>query len=237
MKYPKLKKILTRVGARCSPSHLHLLNGLFNYMNIGHWFRQNGFQLNDIRSSRKELYEHLAGLTKGPVSYLEFGVFRGDSMRIWSSVLKDPGSSLDGFDSFEGLPEDWRLAADKSTFDVEGAIPIIDDTRVSFHKGWFSDTLPGFLKAFQPKGQLVVHLDADLYSSTKYVMDQLLPLMVRGTILIFDELFDRDHELRALDEFIVEHSVGLECVGATPTLTQAAFLIVKPPVRQPERAG
>jgi hypothetical protein len=29
-------------------------------------------------------------------------------MRWWSRNLSEPGAKLVGFDSFEGLPEDWR---------------------------------------------------------------------------------------------------------------------------------
>jgi hypothetical protein len=61
-------------------------------------------------------------------------------MRRWASLLTHPETRLHGFDSFEGLPEPWRLAADTSTFDVGGKIPAIDDARVQFHTGWFSDT-------------------------------------------------------------------------------------------------
>ena len=147
-------------------------------------------------------------------------------MRIWSRILTDPASKLDGFDSFEGLPEVWRMAADEKTFDVEGAIPKIDDGRIDFHKGWFEDTLPGFLKSFHPLPQLILHLDADLYSSTKYVMGLMEPYIIPGTILVFDELFDREHELKALDEFLAIHPCKLACVGATSGLTQAAFRVV-----------
>ena len=147
-------------------------------------------------------------------------------MRIWSGLLKHNDSDLSGFDSFEGLPEVWRMAADKKTFDVKGLIVDIEDSRIRFYKGWFEDTLPNFLENFVPKKQLIVHLDADLYSSTKYVMDQLKSYLVPGTILLFDELFDRDHELKALDEFMVQYPVSLACVAATRGLTQAAFKVL-----------
>ncbi|MCX2715910.1 hypothetical protein [Mycolicibacterium sp. J2] len=44
--------------------------------------------------------------------YLEFGVFEGRSMRWWSEHLTMPGAALVGFDSFEGLPENWRPGFD-----------------------------------------------------------------------------------------------------------------------------
>jgi hypothetical protein len=72
----------------------------------------------------------------------------------------------------------------------------------------------------------LVHLDADLYSSTKYVLKQLAPWLHPDTVLIFDEFYDREHELKALDEYLTETGSRLVCLGATRTLTQVAFRIV-----------
>ena len=227
MKYKKTKNILAYIGRRSPGSVIHLLNGIFNYVHVGWWFKQKGLHAPVICDDRMEFYQHLSSLVKEPASYLEFGVFRGDSMRIWSGLLQNSDSTLEGFDSFEGLPEDWRMAADKSTFDVKGEIPDIDDSRIRFHKGWFENTLPGFLEDFVPRQQLIIHFDADLYSSTKYVINRIEPYLVPGTVLVFDELYDRDHELKALDEFLAEHPMTLECIGATLGLTQAAFRILK----------
>jgi hypothetical protein len=225
MKYQKTKSILAAIGANCSGNTMHLLNGVLNYLHIGWWFKEKGFSDHQTFDDRKSLYQHVASQLQEPVSYLEFGVFQGASMRIWSSLLSNPDSQLSGFDSFEGLPEVWRMAADEKTFDVNGLIPKIDDSRVQFHKGWFEETLPGFIKDFRPNNPLILHLDADLYSSTKYVMEYLESYMAPGTILIFDELFDREHELKALDEFLSKHPFRLECIGATRGMTQAAFRI------------
>jgi hypothetical protein len=82
---------------------------------------------------------------------------------------------------------------------VEGRLPQIDDPRVSFQKGLFSDTLPG-LKL--PKHDLLVlNMDADLYSSTAYVLNTLRDRIAVGTYIYFDEFSDSKHELRAFDEF------------------------------------
>ena len=65
------------------------------------------------------------------VLYLEFGVFEGASMRRWSTALKNPASLLHGFDSFEGLPEDFDFKYPKGHFDVGGSLPDIDDDRIT----------------------------------------------------------------------------------------------------------
>jgi hypothetical protein len=114
------------------------------------------------------------------VLYLEFGVFEGASLRFWSRALRNPEARLDGFDSFCGLPEDFDVNGPivRETFDVGGRIPRIDDPRVRFFKGWFSDTLPEY--EVPPHEVLVIVLDADLYSSTRLVLDRFRPWINAG---------------------------------------------------------
>jgi Macrocin-O-methyltransferase (TylF) len=129
------------------------------------------------------------------------GVYKGHSIRFWSQMNRDPQSRFIGFDSFEGLPEDFTKKFTKATFDLGGAMPQIDDERVSFVKGWFQTTLPGFLNGFTPKSRLVVHNDGDLYSSTLFTLASLTTLLVPGTVLIFDEYSHLTHEFRAFADY------------------------------------
>jgi hypothetical protein len=142
--------------------------------------------------NRRELYEFVTRTLLGgsPVEVLEFGVFRGGSMRLWASASDHPESRFLGFDSFEGLPEKWQhmtFTDDAQTFDTGGAIPSIDDRRVTFVKGWFQDTLPEVLKTFKPKRQLIIHLDADLYSSTLFVLTSIALHICPGTVICLDD--------------------------------------------------
>jgi hypothetical protein len=132
--------------------------------------------------------------------YLEFGVYEGESLSWWSNNLKAPGAKLVGFDSFEGLPEDWGPATKKGHFDTQGRIPSIPDERVSFVVGWFDDTLPTYV--LPPHDQLVVNVDADLYSSAALVLRTLEDQLVPGTLIYFDEFHDMEHELRAFREHL-----------------------------------
>ncbi len=132
----------------------------------------------------------------GPIDYIEFGVSRGGSMRWWVENNINPESTFVGFDSFEGIPEAWATWP-KGSFSANGEIPAIADPRCSFVKGLFQDTLPGWVAGREFSRRTVVHLDADLYSSTLVVLAQLLPKLKANDILIFDEFSAFLDEYRA----------------------------------------
>jgi hypothetical protein len=156
--------------------------------------------------SRFAMYAWLAERLKSKaVRYLEFGVFEGESIREWARIVPGADSTFVGFDSFEGLPEDWGHAfatTKKGTFATGGRIPDIADPRVSFVKGWFNETLPRYVGEMRADDrQLIVHFDADLYTSTTFVLHQLNGIMTSGTVLIFDEFGNPLHEYRALKDW------------------------------------
>ncbi len=155
-------------------------------------------------SERLEFYRYINSTVAGdvPIDFLEFGVYRGESIREWIQLNEQAGSRFFGFDSFEGLPETWRQSQGKGHFDVGGEIPQIADPRVVFYKGWFDDTLPRFIRDFDAQNRIIVHLDADLYSSTLLPLTLLKPFLVADSLLIFDEFYDRDHEFKAFQDFL-----------------------------------
>jgi hypothetical protein len=126
-----------------------------------------------------------------------------------------------GFDSFLGLPEDWRPGCARGAFSLGGAAPLVSHN-VRLVKGWFNETLAPFL-AWRAVGGpaerrvALAHLDADLYSSTILVLRTLAPLVRPGTLLVFDELINypgfEEHEWRALLEAAHEFGWGLEFVA------------------------
>jgi hypothetical protein len=227
MKFPLFKVILSRIGVLVPPRWIHYCNGILNYLSVGRWFRDRGLAVPVRLPDRPELYAYLAAQVTEPATYLEFGVFRGTSMAMWAGHLKSPQSQFAGFDSFEGLPENWGYFTAKQRFDVKGQMPKFDDARIQLVKGWFEQTVPAFLARFQPQSSLVVHLDADLYSSTIFVLRQLRPHLREGSLLIFDEFFDREHEMKAFSEFLADEAVQIECVAATRALTQVAFRVTQ----------
>jgi hypothetical protein len=128
----------------------------------------------------------------------EFGVAGGFTLRE-IAARRLPAH---GFDSFEGLPEDWLSDQRKGSF-AQRRLPEVGGAEL--HVGWFEDTLPGFLAA-HPEPFAFVHLDADLYLSTKTVFDLAGDRCIPGTVILFDEYFNypgwEQHEHRAFMEYV-----------------------------------
>ena len=157
--------------------------------------------------NRSDLYAYLNGsvLQGAAINYLEFGVAGGDSIRQWMCLNADRGSRFFGFDTFQGLPDHWKHfggVTPKGAFGTGGRPPVVEDeARVTWLVGLFQEALPAFLRDFRSEGQIVIHLDADLYSSTVYVLSALNDIMRPGAIVVFDEFASFDNEFRALQDF------------------------------------
>lgn len=166
-----------------------------------------------------------------PLTYLEFGVYQGESLRWWINQCTDPGARFIGFDTFSGLPEDWTPDRPKGHFDTGGQLPVVNDDRVSFERGMFQETLPTFLQHFERTGRIVAHLDADLYSSTLFVLVWLLPHLEPGDLLIFDEFHDYMDEYLALEHALRAFPVDLHAVVAMPGYANRGYSRVVTQVR------
>lgn len=144
---------------------------------------------------------------------LECGVYFGRSLRQIAAASAGP---VHGFDSFRGLPEAWSAAEGAGAYSTAGQRPTVPGD-VVLHEGWFEDTLPPFFAAHDGPIRLL-HIDCDLYSSTRTVLRAATPRLVPGSIVVFDDLLGypgyREHELRALDEFTRETGMQWEIVAA-----------------------
>jgi methyltransferase family protein len=160
-----------------------------------------------------------------PIDYLEFGVYRGASLQMWTGLNKHPNSRFFGFDSFQGLPEDWSPANLKGTFNTDGGLPDIGDARVRFVVGWFQNSLPRFLSSFQPQHRLVIHMDCDLFSSALYCLATLNPLIAPETIIVFDEFDAVLDEYRALTSYASAFMRTYSLIAATKGFSQAAIQV------------
>ena len=161
---------------------------------------------------------------------LEFGVWKGDSLRLIREELDPVKYHVCAFDSFEGLPEDWtNTELKKGFFSTGGIIPPIED--VKFYKGWFKNTIPKYLKDIEANTEIedktiaLLHVDCDLYSSTKTIFKYLHPYIKKGTIIVFDDWFYHgeeiapyqnkkyaDGEQKAFYEYVVKNAISWEFI-------------------------
>ena len=146
-------------------------------------------------------------------SILEFGVFEASSISRIARSLSE--KTIHGFDSFEGLPEDFSNQLKRGDFSLGGRIPRVPRT-VILHQGWFENTIPRFL-ADSTDDCAFIHIDCDLYTSTRHVLFLLKNKITNGTIILFDEYFNfpgwQHHEFKAFKEFTEAHGLRFEYLG------------------------
>jgi len=164
--------------------------------------------------SQRELIEYALRAVRVDGHYLEFGVFTGGTIRFIAA--RTSGRPVHGFDSFEGLPEAWGgFNLGGRAFDLKGRLPRVP-ANVRLHRGWFDASLPDWLKA--NAGSIAfIHVDCDLYSSTKTILSLVVERLVPGTIILFDEYFNypnwEHHEFKAFQEFVAERRVRYTYLG------------------------
>jgi len=165
--------------------------------------------------------------------FLEFGVEEGSSINFISSTIEKrierdvqnrlvasedidllKSKIIHGFDSFQGLPEDWGTCK-AGAYSTDGRIPKVR-SNVKLHVGLFENTLPEFIKE-NPGNVSFIHIDSDLYSSAKTVLFSLHEKIVKGTIIVFDEYFNypgwRNNEFKAFQEFVEKFNVNYEYIA------------------------
>jgi hypothetical protein len=147
----------------------------------------------------------------------EFGVWEGESINFFARNC--PNAKVFGFDSFEGLEEDWfGYRLQKGFFSTNGQLPKVEEN-VNLIKGWFEDTLPKFCRELGQEQIQLLHMDADTYKPTAYVLSSLTKNLGKGTIVIFDEYFGypnfRLHEFKALQELVNSEGLKYRYIGYT----------------------
>ena len=152
--------------------------------------------------------------------YLEFGVATGATVNLIASLVP---ARVYGFDSFEGLPEPWPGYLPKGAF-RQDRLPVVSEN-VELVVGMFEHTLPQFLKR-HGDALAFVHIDCDLYTSTRTVLGHLAPRLLAGTIVVFDEYFNypgwEEGEHRAFRELVGE--LGLSYTYLAYTNSQQVAL-------------
>jgi hypothetical protein len=151
-----------------------------------------------------------ADFTNAPL-VCELGVYSGLTI---NHLAKVTGRPVYGFDSFQGLPERWRDGYPVGQFARDG-MPVVEPN-VNLIKGWFEDSLPLFCA--KHAGNIgLLHVDCDLYSSTKTVFKVLEPRLVPGTVIVFDEYLNypgwEQGEFLAFREFLASSGLTYTYLG------------------------
>jgi hypothetical protein len=178
-----------------------------------------------ILADRDELMKFAFGQAPKEGLVVEFGVANGASLR---HLAKLTPRQVHGFDSFGGLPEDWRGTREKTgAFTQCGRLPRVPANAV-LHPGWFNETLPGFV-ATNPGPAAFIHVDCDLYSSTLTIFSELRERIGPGTVILFDEYFNypgwRAHEYKAFQEFIASTGLTYKYIGVSAEKGHVAVVI------------
>lgn len=161
----------------------------------------------------------------GDINYMEFGVASGQSFKWFLNENKRAGSRFYGFDTFDGLPEDWGPFK-KGAFSTNSELPEINDIRGKFYQGLFQQTLPGFLKEMDNSKRNVLMMDADLYSATLFTLASFAPYLKKGDIIFFDEFAVPTHEFKAFLDFTQSFYINLQLVAAANNYYFVAFKVV-----------
>jgi O-methyltransferase len=168
------------------------------------------------------------GLDRQPITYLEFGVYRGESLKSWLHSVSNPASRFIGFDTFTGLPERWRPTEPAGHFDAKGRVPDVNDDRCTFEVGLFQETLPQFVAGADLSRKLIVNLDADMFTSTLFVLTTLAPYFKPGDLIFFDEFSCPLDEFRAFEEFVSSFRITYEVIAAVYGYTRVCVKILAP---------
>jgi hypothetical protein len=159
-----------------------------------------------------------------PQTYFEFGCHSG---RTFSAAInaaryfKMNNCEFFAFDSFEGLPqtieaEDGVFKTGEFTTSKKEFIKIIkkktnlNENNFNIIEGFYEKSLTENLQSKMPKIG-VLHVDVDLYSSTRDLLKFVKPLLVNGCVILFDDWYcfkpgtkkiDSYGEQKAVNEFL-----------------------------------
>lgn len=178
------------------------------------------------REKRLGLYQFLQNqyIKNNSINYLEFGVANGESFYWWLKNHTNPTSIFHGFDTFSGLPEDWGHFK-KGEMNNGNEVLQTNDSRAIFYQGLFQQTLPVFVKSFNNEKLTVIHMDADLYSSTLFTLTTLAPYLKKGDLIFFDEFCVPTHEFLAVKNFTESYYINLQPVAASNNYLFTAFQV------------
>lgn len=147
--------------------------------------------------NKRFIVEHNKEFLRGK-SLLEFGVYEGNSLSIFSQLYDEFNLEkiFFGFDSFEGLPKEildennphyWTEGEYRS-----GSVEMLNQKLpfVTIKDGWFENTLNVETLAEVRKDTVgLFHIDCDIYTSTIQVLEWIVQnnLLVDGALFVYDD--------------------------------------------------
>ncbi|MEL7199033.1 MAG: TylF/MycF/NovP-related O-methyltransferase [Pseudomonadota bacterium] len=186
-----------------------------------------------------ELYRKVSHL---PGAIVEAGVYKGASLMRFAAFRETLESTLSrpiiGFDAFGEFPRKAiEGASDKEfieRFEDEGGEGIskphlasLFDAKgygdITLVQGDIFETLPRFLETKPEIRIALLHLDMDVYEPTAFALEKLVPHMVAGGLILFDDYGLVDGATRAADELCAEMKTPLEKL---PNYSVPAYLTV-----------
>ncbi|WP_157230980.1 class I SAM-dependent methyltransferase [Kiloniella laminariae] len=195
-----------------------------------------GFSRSKTYESRLQHLHDSATLSMFSGYSLEFGVYKAVTLNSLADA--NPAHKFWGFDSFQGLPEPWYRSYDKTNVTPQKwfALEALPDTsgNVELVVGLFENSLPNWLAEHEGPVSFI-HVDCDLYSSTKTILGLLNERILPGTIITFDELLDcpgigyeswKEGEWKALLEWITKYKRSVQPLSKT-NQGQASLKVIK----------
>lgn len=159
----------------------------------------------------------IAAQPEGPIIFIEFGVARGYIGHYFYETLLDSRSfRWFGFDTFTGLPREWRdLPA--GAFSSEGIVPDLPKDAFVWHKGLVEETLTDVIvdEMFSLQGMKFVFFDFDLREPSEFALGKIVNRLSIGDMIYFDEAYDDDE--RHVIERLLESARQVEVFGSTST--------------------
>ncbi len=198
-------------------------------LDTARYIKENLQGINSV-SNKFEVHNiAIKNITLNGGEILEFGVYSGGTINYLAKKL--PSKKIYGFDSFEGLPENWRDGFPMGKFNIKKSLPMVKKN-VKLLPGWFNESIPKYLIEHNNNNNLIsyLHIDCDLYSSTKTIFELLGEKIVSGSIIVFDEYFNYDGwengEFLAFQEFINLRNLKYEYLTYNRIHEQVALKIL-----------
>lgn len=111
-----------------------------------------------------------------------------------------------------------KISPIKGVYDSRGGHGTVEECRellvdklryspefLSFHKGWFQETLP--LSSHEINQIAILRLDADWHASTSVCLNHLYDKVVEGGVIIIDDYGRYDGCKKAVDEFLDQRGI------------------------------